>query len=92
MVQAQCGPGDPDVELTVFRNRQMLVRNLRFGRGCLHPTATFLAVKFSEAQKSATFEKVFIPKSEKAATNIDISYAKMPLFDQSKLAIFASKQ
>lgn len=92
MVQAHCGPGDPDLELTVFRGRRMLIRDLRFGGGCLHSNATFLAVRLSESQQDVTLENILVPPSYKAGTDIRIPYSKMPMFDQTKSTILGPKK
>jgi hypothetical protein len=83
MVMAPCGPGDPNLELTVFRDKHILVRNLRFGGGCLRDIEPILAIKLSETRQEVTLEKAFVSPTHETRSDIDITYAKMPLFEQS---------
>lgn len=92
MVMGQCGAGDPDLELTVFRDKHLLVRNLRLGGGCLHGNAIFLDVKLSETQNDVTLGDIRVPYSEKVTVpDIHIPYSRMPLFDQSRSTIVSGK-
>jgi hypothetical protein len=76
MVMGQCGGGDPDVELTVLRDKRVLVRNLQLGESCsIGPNAPVYVgvVKLSESQKIAAVDDIHIP------------YSDMPTLDQRKL-------
>jgi hypothetical protein len=76
MVMGECGGGDPDVELTVQRNKRVFVKNVRLGGTCsIGPNdSVFIgSVKLSEPQKTATLGDIKIP------------YSDMPLLDQKKL-------
>jgi len=71
------------LELTVFRDKHILVRNLRFGGGCLRDIEPILAIKLSETRQEVTLEKAFGSPAHETRSDIDITYAKMPLFEQS---------
>lgn len=76
MVMGECGGGDPDVEVTVRRDKRVLVKNLRLGGGCsIGPddSVSIGAVKLSEPQKTAALD------------DIKIRYSDMPLLDQKTL-------
>src|SRR5208283_3106319 len=77
MVMGECGGGDPDVELTVLRDKRVLVRNLQLGGTCSigpNDPVYLAAVKLSEPQKIAALDDIHIP------------YSDMPTLDQRKLA------
>ena len=76
MVMGQCGGGDPDVELTVLRDKRVLVRNLQLGGSCsIGPNDPVYVgvVKLSESRKIAALDDIHIP------------YSDMPTLDQRKL-------
>jgi uncharacterized protein YecT (DUF1311 family) len=75
MVMGECGGGDPDVELTVRRDKRLLARNLRLGGTCSTGPSDALGigtVKLSEPQRVATLDDRKIP------------YADMPLLTKEK--------
>lgn len=77
MVMGQCGAGDPDVELTVLRDKRMLVRKLRLGGDCsiaIAPiaTPTMGTIKFVEPEQIAILDEKKIP------------YSDLPMLDKGK--------
>jgi hypothetical protein len=89
MVQGQCGPGDPDLELTVYRDGKLLINHLRFSYAgeCMqdNPIALFLSVKLSEARKEVTIGNIIGDNGAKLP-EFEIPYSQMPQFDQSHSA------
>ncbi|MEW9570715.1 hypothetical protein ABQJ54_03060 [Rhodanobacter sp. Si-c] len=90
MVMGQCGPGDPDLELTVYRDRKLLVKNLRFSYAgeCMQDNnlAFFLRVKLSEVKRVVTIGDISSKIPE-----FDIPYSQMPKFDQRNSATLKYK-
>ncbi len=75
MVMGQCGAGDPDVELTVLRDKRVLVRQLRLGGDCsIAPIAapTIGTIKFVEPEQIAILDEKKIP------------YSDLPILDKGK--------
>lgn len=94
MVQGQCGPGDPDLKLTVYRDGRLLINNLRFSYSgeCMqdNPIALFLSVKLSEVRKEATIGNI-IGENYAKLPEFQIPYSQMPRFDQSHSAALRYK-
>jgi hypothetical protein len=94
MVQGQCGPGDPDLELTVYRDRRPLIKNLRFSYSgeCMQKNriAFFLSVKLSESRKEVTIGNI-IGENYAKLPELQIPYSQMPQFDQGHSAALKYK-
>jgi hypothetical protein len=76
MVMGQCGGGDPDLALTVRRNKSLLVKDLEFGGTCsIGPNNAVVieALKLSEPERVAMLDDRKIP------------YSEMPTLDRKKL-------
>jgi uncharacterized protein YecT (DUF1311 family) len=72
MVMGKCGAGDPDVELTVRRDKRLLVRSLRLGGSCSTEPSDTLGigtVNLSEPHGLATLDGRKIPYGDIALLN-----------------------
>lgn len=87
MVQGQCGPGDPDLKLTVYRDKVLLINSQRFSYGgeCMEDNgpSPFFSVKLSESRKEVTIGDIAGENGSKLP-DFQIPYSQMPKFDQRK--------
>jgi uncharacterized protein YecT (DUF1311 family) len=76
MVMGECGGGDPDLALTVRRNKRLLVKDLQLGGTCsIGPNNAVVieALKLSEPERVAMLDDRKIP------------YSEIPTLDRKKL-------